>query len=133
MRDYSDIIDLPHHTSDRYPRMSAHDRAAQFAPFAALSGYDDAIDETARLTDERQSLTDEITNTLNMKLGRLRECIANAPEIRVTHFIADSRKNGGRYVCTTGRAKKLDGFERLLYMQDGQKICLDEIIDIEVI
>lgn len=124
---YNDIINLPHHVSATRPRMPMIDRAAQFSPFAALTGYDTAIKETGRLTDERIELSEESRTVLDRKQQLLMDNLADRPEVTVTHFVPDERKSGGAYVTVTGQVKKVDEFERLLILTDGTKIPLDEI------
>lgn len=131
-RPYDDIIDLPHHVSRNHPQMSRLDRAAQFAPFAALTGYKDVVTETARLTDGRISLDEDAKESLNQKLFLVLEHIKERPEIAVTYFVPDKTKSGGAYVTTQGSVKKYDEYERLLIMQGGCVIPLDEIIEIEL-
>lgn len=128
---YNDIIDLPHHVSATRPRMSMIDRAAQFSPFAALTGYDAAIKETGRLTDQRIELSEDSRAALDRKQQLLVECLADHPEVSVTYFIPDERKSGGAYVTVTGIVKKVDGYQRLLLLTDGTKIPLDDILDLE--
>ena len=128
---YDDIIDLPHHVSATRPRMSMIDRAAQFSPFAALTGYDAAIKETGRLTDERIELSEESRAVLDRKQQLLLDNLADHPEVSVTFFVPDERKAGGAYVTVTGRVRKVDEFGRLLVLTDGTKIPLDEILDME--
>ena len=128
---YDDIINLPHHVSATRTRMSMIDRAAQFSPFAALTGYDAAIKETGRLTDQRIELTEESRAILDRKQQLLLGNLADHPEVAVTYFVPDERKAGGAYVTVTGRVKKVDDYQRLLILTDGTKIPLDEIHDIE--
>ena len=127
---YNDIINLPHHVSATRPRMSMIDRAAQFSPFAALTGYDAAIKETGRLTDRRIELTEDSRVALDRKQQLLMDNLADRPEVSVTYFVPDERKTGGAYVTVTGRVKKVDEYERLLILTDGTKIPLDEIQDL---
>lgn len=105
MTQYEDIINLPHHVSERHARMSMLDRVAQFSPFAALTGYDAAIEETARLTDAKIELDESEKDLLNK---RLREALASGTHVRISYFLPDERKVGGAYVCITGKVKKLD-------------------------
>ena len=128
---YDDIIDLPHHVSATRPRMSMIDRAAQFSPFAALTGYDAAIKETGRLTDRRIELTEDSRATLDRKQQLLLDNLADHPEVSVTYFVPDERKAGGAYITVTGNVKKVDDYQRLLILTDGTKIPLDEILDME--
>ena len=128
---YDDIIHLPHPTSKKYPRMSVRDRAAIFSPFSALSGHGAAIAETARLTDQRMELNEDAKVELDRRQAVLLEHIGEQPEVTVTWFRPDGRKEGGIYVTTVGRAKKIDEFKRILSMVSGQKIVLDDIVQIE--
>ncbi|MCD7772205.1 MAG: hypothetical protein LUH23_09000 [Oscillospiraceae bacterium] len=127
---YEDIINLPHHVSKTHPQMSMQDRAAQFSPFAALTGYDDAIDETARLTGRKIELGEEAKEVLDRKLQYLESIISEQPEISVTYFVPDEKKDGGRYTTATGCLKRIDEFERALLFTDGARISLDEIADV---
>lgn len=127
---YEDIINLPHPTSKKHPRMSLHDRAAQFAPFAALTGYDVAIRETARLTDERLELDAEIIAQLNDKLNVIRENLRTEPKVSITYFVPDAKKSGGAYVEHSGIVKKIDEYERKIIMQDGTVIPMEQIREI---
>ena len=127
---YDDIIDLPHHVSATRPRMSMIDRAAQFSPFAALTGYDAAIKETGRLTDRRIELSEDERIVLDRKQQILLDYIGDRPEVSITYFVPDERKDGGAYVTVTGRVKRMDEIERLLILVDGTKIPLDEIQDL---
>lgn len=128
---YEDIINLPHHVSTTRPRMSAIDRAAQFSPFAALTGYDSAIKETARLTDERVELDEYMKADLSDKLQIIANRLKEHPEITITYFQPDARKNGGTYVTASGTAKKIDEYERIVVMTDGTAIPVDKIISID--
>lgn len=128
---YEDIINLPHHVSKTRPQMSMLDRAAQFSPFAALTGYDAAIKETGRLTDEKIELDEDTKATLDMKQAYLIEMIDEQPEITIIYFLPDARKVGGAYVTVTGNLKRFDEYERLLILTNGKKIPMDDIADIE--
>lgn len=127
---YDEIINLPHHVSKTRPQMPMSDRAAQFAPFAALTGYDSAIKETGRLTDEKIELDEETLTVLDRKYHLLMDALDEAPEIEITYFKPDERKAGGKYVSATGTVKKVDDFERLITMQDGLKIPMDDVLSI---
>lgn len=131
MRDYSDIINMPHHVSNNRPQMSMHDRVAQFAPFAALTGYDDAVKETARLTDRKTELLDEQVAILNEKILLLIEKIKDNPEISIIHFVPDKKKEGGTYKTIHGIVKKIDEYNKLIIMNDGKRINMENILDIE--
>lgn len=128
---YNDIIDLPHHVSATRPRMSMIDRAAQFSPFQALTGYGAAIQETGRLTDRKIELSEDERIVLDMKQQILLDNIRECPDVSITYFIPDERKAGGSYVTVTGNVKKIDDYQRLLILTDRAQIPLDEIVDIE--
>ncbi|MCD8051819.1 MAG: hypothetical protein LUE89_09095 [Clostridiales bacterium] len=129
-RDYSDIINLPHHVSETRPHMSMRDRAAQFSPFAALTGYDAAVKETARLTDQRAELDEEMKQNLSERLNLIQEDLAATPVVEITYFVPDERKEGGAYNTVTSAVKKIDEFQRLVVLTDGTAIPIDEIIEI---
>lgn len=128
---YADIFNMPHHISSKRPQMSRIDRAAQFAPFAALTGHDEAIKETARLTDERIELDEGTKELLNEKLQMAIEFADTEPEITVTHFVADQKKSGGAYVDFTGVIKRIDEYERIVIFTDKTTIQIDNIYAIE--
>lgn len=128
---YDDIINLPHPTSVKHPRMSIQNRAAIFSPFAALSGHAGAIAETARLTEQRIELDEDTKAELDRRQALLLEHIREQPEITVTWFQPDERKEGGAYLTTTGRLKKIDEVYRALYLADGNRIPLDDVIEIQ--
>lgn len=126
MGNYDDIIDLPHPTSERHPRMPMANRAAQFSPFAALSGYDDAVKETARLTDGKIELTEEEKSILDAKLQRL----TPGESAAITYFQPDSRKQGGSYVTASGEVKRIDSAAREIILMDGRRIPIDSILEV---
>lgn len=128
---YDEIMGLPHHVSKTRPQMPMSDRAAQFAPFAALTGYDSAIKETGRLTDERIELDEEALTALDMKYQLLIDALDEAPEVTITYFQPDERKDGGKYVSVVGAVKKVDDFDRRIIMQDGSKIPMDDVLSID--
>ena len=128
---YTDIIDLSHHVSATRPRMSMIDRAAQFSPFAALTGYDTAIKETGRLTDQRIELSEEERSILDQKQRILIDNLAVQPEISVTYFVSDARKDGGAYVTIAGRVRRVDAVARLLILVDRTEIPLDDVISLD--
>ena len=128
---YDDIIHLPHHVSKTRSQMSMEDRAAQFSPFAALTGYDAAILETGRLTEDKLELGEETQAILDRKQRYLAEIIDTKPEITVTYFVPDEKKSGGAYSTVRGFLKRIDEYERELVLTDGRKIQLDAIFDIE--
>ena len=128
---YDDMIDLPHHVSAKRPQMSRQDRAAQFSAFKALTGYEDAVTEAARLTDERIELDDASLSVLNAKIQILQDEIKTCPEISVTYFVPDKKKAGGEYVIVTGSVKRIDEIERTILFTDKRTIRIDDIIDME--
>lgn len=127
---YNEIINLPHHVSKTRPQMPMSDRAAQFAPFAALTGYDSAIKETGRLTGERIELDEEALTALDRKYQLLMDTLDDAPEVTIIYFQPDERKAGGQYVSATGTVKKVDTFGRRILLQDGTRIPLDSVYDL---
>ena len=127
---YDDIIDLPHHVSPTRPHMPLLDRAAQFAPFAALTGYDDAVEETARLTDTQGEPDETELERLNALLLTLQERQKERPEVEVLHFVPDARKSGGAWKTTRGRLKKIDELKGLLCLTDGTVIPFERIGEI---
>lgn len=131
MGKYDDIIDLPHPTSTKHPRMSLLDRAAQFSPFAALTGHESAIAETARLTDKKPELDEDRKEELNLRLQILRKHISDKPEVSITYFVPDTAKEGGAFLQATGFLKRLDDIERTLILQNGTIIPMDDIYEIE--
>ena len=131
MGNYDDIIDLPHHVSDTRPHMPMLDRAAQFQPFRALTGYEDAVRETARLTDQRVELTDEEKARLDAILQTLADSIGSHPQVILTYFQPDKRKAGGAYVTASGRLKKIDDLAGVLILTGGERIVIEDIVDIQ--
>ena len=129
---YDDIISLPHHVSPTRPRMSAMERAAQFSPFAALTGYDAAVRETARTTEERAELDEDAKAALDRVLRQVIDRLSARPAIRLTYFQPDSRKSGGAYVTLTGRVKKLRQPENVLVLEDGTEIPVVDIYALEL-
>lgn len=128
--DYSDIINLPHHVSKKHPQMSIEARSAQFAPFAALTGYGDAVNETARLTDKRIELDDVIKEEINCKLETIKRNIKERPIVTITYFVPDTKKQGGAYVTVTGSIYKIDENKQQINLNDGTKIPIEEIISV---
>ena len=128
---YADIIDLPHHQSDTRPKMSNYDRAAQFSPFAALTGHADSIKETARLTDEYSEPSEEMKAIMNEKILFLMEQLEKQPEITITFFKPDEKKQGGAYITITGVVKKIKTYERQIQMTTGDLIPIDMIFGID--
>lgn len=127
--EYNDILHLPHHVSSCRPQMSMRDRAAQFSPFAALTEYDSAINETARLTDRRIELSEDAQEYLDRKLKWIRENLISHPSVTITYFIPDLYKDGGSYVSHTGQVQYVDDVTRVVGMADGTSIPLDDIFN----
>ena len=128
---YDDIINLPHPTSNRHPRMPLYDRAAQFSPFAALTGHDAAIKETARLTDEKLELDEEVKARLNEKLQIIKENIVTDVTVFITYFVPDEKKSGGTYASCTGSVKRMDAYEHRIIMNDNTVIPIEQIYEVE--
>ena len=136
MNEYEDILHLPHPVSGTHPQMSMHDRAAQFSPVAALSGYEEAVEEEARLTEEKILLDEYEKQRIDDKLQKIRDDLQERgkeekPRISVTYFLPDQKKAGGSYVTVTGQVKKLDTYRQQLLFTDGSAIPFQEIIELE--
>ena len=129
---YDDIIDMPHHVSSTHPHMSDMDRAAQFSPFAALTGYDDAVKETARLTEQRIELDEYEKEKIDSQLQYIKSTLPESQEIVITHFEKDALNDGGSYVMSDGHVKKIDEYENLIIMDDGEKINIYDIVKISI-
>lgn len=127
---YDDIINLEHHVSKKHPPMSLYARSAQFAPFAALTGYEDAVRETARETCEQIDIDDEIKAILDGKIQMLSEQIKKRPEVSITYFLQDLRKDGGAYITVEGVIKKIDTYNQNIVLVDKTEIPINDIIDI---
>lgn len=132
MRNYNDIIELPRPESE-YPRMSLHDRAAQFSSFDALTGYGDEVEETARITDSRIEADEDRTAELNEKLRYIAENIYDLPKASITYFVPDERKSGGKYVKAIGEVRLLEEYESAVIFKDGRKISIKDIYEINLI
>lgn len=131
VNNYDDIINLPHHVSETRPRMSQRDRAAQFSPFAALTGYDSEIKETARLTNEKIELDDYAISRIDSCLQILIDNAAEHPTISMTFFKADEKKSGGTYVTVSGDFRRIDESNRTVVLTDGTTIPIEDIYAIE--
>ena len=128
MSRYDDIINLPHHISPTRQRMSMHDRAAQFAPFAALVGYDDAVAETARLTETRPELDEQEQGAINERLAYIADHIHEQPEVRIKYFVPDEHKSGGAIIEVSGKVKKISATDGILMFADGNSLLIRDII-----
>ena len=130
MRNYDDIINLSRPQYHDLPPMSIHDRAAQFSPFAALVGYDAAVEETARLTDSRREMEEDEINELNRQLSGLNKRLSERPRIRVTYFIRDRKKEGGRYASKIGNARTIDQAENRIIFTDGESVPVKDMYSV---
>lgn len=130
MRNYDDIINLSRPQYHDLPPMSIHDRAAQFSPFAALVGYDAAVEETARLTDSRREMEEDEINELNRQLSELSDRLSERPRIRVTYFIRDKKKEGGRYASKIGNARTIDQAENRIIFTDGESVPVKDMYSV---
>ena len=128
---YEDIVNLPPHISKKRPQPSMMDRAARFAPFAAITGYEEMVLEEARITEERIDLDEGTLSILNEKLNMIQEFIDEEPEIKITYFEPDKKKSGGAYIDITGTVKRIDEYECLVIMTDGKKIRIEDIYGLE--
>lgn len=131
MSNYDDIINLPHPTSEKHPRMSMYQRAAQFAPFAALTGHDAAISETARLTEQLQELSEQEKAELDNKLHFILEHLRERPKATIVHFVPDDKKKGGRYQSVTAHVTKHDAYNNTLILDNNTQIIIPTIISIK--
>ena len=128
---YSDMLHLPHQKSKKRPHVPISHRAAQFAPFAALTGHDRAIREVARLTTDKVELDQCSLDRLNEKLQLLRMNLPHQPVVSIAHFQQDEKKLGGAYLTTKGIVKKIDDYQNLIVMTSGTVISITDIFDIE--
>ena len=130
MSRYDDIINLPHHVSSSHPQMSLQARAAQFSPFAALTGHTDAIQETARLTQEQAVLDETVLEELNRKLAVLKSQLSDKPAVKITYFSEDAKKSGGQYKALDAVVRKIDENRHILVLEDGLTVRMHDIYDI---
>ena len=128
---YEDIVNLPPHISKKHPQPSMMDRAARFAPFAAITGYEEMVLEEARVTEERIDLDEGALALLNEKLNMIQEFLDEEPEVTITYFEPDKKKSGGAYISITGIVKRIDEYEHLVIMKDGARIFIDSIYDLQ--
>lgn len=127
---YKDIINLRHHVSKKHIPMSLESRAAQFAPFAALTGHAEAIKEAGRITYDKIEIAEDFKMIINSKLQMIQEKVLSFPEISVTYFLKDKKKSGGQYFTFNGHVRKIDFYNRVIVFIDDVEICIDDIIDI---
>ena len=128
---YDDIINLPHHVSTRHPRMPAIDRAAQFSPFAALTGFEGAIREAGRLTDSEVDLSEDQKVDLDARLRMLEDVLPQHPKVTVVYYVPDKYKSGGAYISVSGEIKKIDRIGSNIILQDNTAIPIDSILQID--
>ncbi len=128
---YADIINMPHHISPNRPRMADIDRAAQFSPFAALTGYDSTVAEAGRLTDKKLDISEDMKTVLNEKMQMIRDYLGDQPIVTVTYFVPDKRKSGGAYVTVSGVVKEISEYDRAIILNDKTKIPIEQICDIQ--
>ena len=131
MGKYDDIINLPHHESTKHPKMPALDRAAQFLPFAALTGHDAAVRETARLTDNKMELDEIRKEELNEHLQLIRTQLMQKSQVNITYFVPDTKKEGGAYFTITGTIRKIEEIRHQVIMENGTVIPMNNIYEIE--
>ena len=130
--DYFEILSKEHPTSKKHPRMSRMNRAAQFAPFAALTGYEESIEETARLTDRRIELSEYEIEELNAKLNFIQNHIKERLEVAITYFQPDERKEGGAYITVTGKVRRIDEVNRVLVFENESIVWIETITGLEI-
>ena len=130
---YDDIINLEHHISKKHKQMSLENRSAQFAPFAALIGYDDAVKETARITDSKIFIDDEIKEIINKTIQQIKNNLNKHVQIKVTYFIPDKLKNGGKYQTEVGIVAKINEYSKIIKLESGTEIPIEEIIELEIL
>ena len=128
---YDDILDHPYPLETRRPRMSMTDRAGQFSPFAALTGYEAAVEEAARLTDEQREMTEDMKATIDGRLRFLADRLEEEPMVTVTYFVPDKRKKGGAYLTVTDRVREIDEIERCLVLAERGRIPIEVIRELE--
>nr|WP_297933961.1 hypothetical protein [uncultured Blautia sp.] len=129
---YEDMLELPHPVSKMHPQMPRRDRAAQFAPFAALTGYEEAVREAARITEEKMILDEDSKVQLDWKLRCLQEKVKEQPIIIVTYFMKDERKKGGKYVTVTGVLKKIDSYTHQFVLENGEEIPVEDVVSLDI-
>ena len=131
IHNYDDIINMPRHISSKHPQMKIIDRAAQFAPFAALTGHKESINEASRITDSKKELDENQKEILNNKLNYILLNLDKLLEIKITYFQADLKKSGGKYVTVLASIKKIDEYNKVLVLNNGKKIKIDDLYWLE--
>lgn len=130
---YDDIIHLKRPYYEEYPSMPIEDRAAQFSPFAAVVGYGDAVAETSRITDDMIELDADAVYEIDIKLSRLKNMRADSPLVRITYFVKDEKKEGGRYEKKEGRVRKIDEFAGELIFEDGKRVYINSLLSLDLL
>ena len=130
---YDDIINLPHHVSKVHPRMAIQNRAAQFASFSALTGYDSELRESVRITDKKIELEEEVKEGLNRKLQKIKANIQDRLNVNFTYFIKDKTKDGGAYIKTYGVVNKIDEDNKIIILDTKEEIPIDDILEVKFI
>ena len=133
IHDYSDILKITYQKSSRHPYMSRKERAAQFAPFAALTGHKEVIKETARLTDSKKRLDENQKILVNYQVQEILHQLPHHPYVKITYFQPDGFKQGGHYITIVGNVSKIDEYERIIVLEDYTKILINDIYQIELI
>lgn len=133
MDKYKDIINIKHFEPRNHPRMSLYARSAQFAPFAALTGYEEQVAETGRLTDEKREIEEGLMSIINDELIKIKNTIKDSPKVKITYFVPDKRKAGGKYITKEITVKKLDEYNQLIILSDSTKVLINDIIQLEII
>ncbi len=131
MENYDDIINMEHHVSKKHPQMSLHNRSAQFAPFAALVGFEDMIEETARIVSKKIEINEEQKEKLDLKLKEIKQKIKLKPTVTITYFVPDKFKEGGKYVTVSGEIKKIDEYKKQIILEENMEIRIENILKIE--
>ena len=132
MKTYDNIINLPHYEPKYHPRMSIYNRSAQFAPFAALTGNEEQVEETARITSRKVEIDEDVKDKINNILKEIKEQITKKNKISVTYFVPDQKKNGGKYITTVCNVKKIDEYRQKIILEDKTEIDICEIIEINL-
>lgn len=130
---YEDIINLSPHISNKHPQASIADRAARFSPFAAITGYEDMVNEAARFTDKRMELDDNVIEILNTKLTQIRATINSTPLVSITHFVSDEKKSGGTYITSSGHVNRINDYLHHITFDSGEQIHIKDIIEISIL
>lgn len=133
MKCYDDIINLPHYVSKKRPQMSREARAAQFAPFAALTGYGDAVEETARIVGKKIDVDEEMKAIINDKLNIINSHITDKPEVNFTYYVPDKKKDGGSYISITGNVRQIDVVNGVIILSNKKKINLSDLIGVNIL